>query len=97
LIAAGEHCEALLSAKICGVPVDDVRCDEIWTYVGKEESRLVYEDKNYHWIGDAWTFIAIERNTKPVLTLALSRRNTMSATRFMAKVARATGSAGVSS
>jgi hypothetical protein len=44
-----------------------VQCDETWSFVGKKESRRVYGDKNYHQIGDAWTFIAIERNTKLVL------------------------------
>jgi transposase-like protein/IS1 family transposase len=90
LVKAGERCEALLASRLRGIPVDDVQCDEIWSFVGKKESRRVYGDKNFHFIGDAWTFIAIERNTKLVLTYELGRRTTGSARRFMQKLAIAT-------
>ncbi|MFN0104936.1 MAG: hypothetical protein ACKV2U_22985 [Bryobacteraceae bacterium] len=70
------------------VPVKDVQADEIWTFIGKKESRRVYGDKNYEFIGDAWIFIGIERGTK---LIELARRHTVSATRFMGKVANAAG------
>jgi transposase-like protein len=57
LVRAGERCEALLASKIQNVPVTDVQCDEIWSFVGKKESRRVLGDKDFHNIGDAWTFI----------------------------------------
>lgn len=90
LVKAGNKCEALLAEKVRNVPVKDVQADEIWSYVGKKESRRVYGDKDYHYIGDAWTFIAIDRDTKLVLAFHLAKRNTMSATQFMAKLAKAT-------
>jgi IS1 family transposase len=90
LVKAGERCKALLTSKIQNVPVADVQCDEIWTYVGKKESRRVLGDKNFHHVGDAWAFIAIERNTKLVLTFEVGKRNTGSAVRFMEKLATAT-------
>jgi transposase-like protein len=90
LVNAGERCQELLTSKIQGVPVTDVQCDEIWTYVQKKESRRVLGDKNFHCIGDAWAFIAIERNSKLVLTFEVGKRNTGSAVRFMAKLATAT-------
>lgn len=66
------------------------RYDEIWSFVYKKESPRVLTDENYHYIGDAWTFIAIERNTKLVLTFELGRRNTGAAIRFMKKLAVST-------
>ena len=72
------------------MPVIDVQCDEIWGFVGKKESRRVYGDKDFHYIGDAWTFIAIERNSKLVLAFEVGKRNTESARRFMRKLAEAT-------
>ncbi len=90
LAATGERCEALLATKIQKVLVRDVQCDEVWTFVFKKESRRGLGDRNYHWIGDAWAFIAIERNTKLVLTFELGRRNTGTAVRFMKKLAAAT-------
>ncbi len=71
LATAGERCEALLESKVKDIVVTDVQCDEIWSFVGKKESRRVYGDKDFHYIGDAWTYIAIERNMKLVLCLRL--------------------------
>ncbi len=90
LVKAGERCETLMEEKVRNVPATDVQCDEIWSFVGKKESRRVYGDKNFHYIGDAWTFIGIERNTKLVLGFELGKRNTESARRFMRKIAAAT-------
>ena len=41
-------------------------------------------------VGDAWCFVAIERNTKLVLAHTLGKRTVSAPTRFMMKVARAT-------
>ncbi|MEO8129038.1 MAG: hypothetical protein ABJF23_11170 [Bryobacteraceae bacterium] len=93
LVKAGERCEALMETKVRNVPVRDVQCDEIWSFVGKKESRRVYGDKDFHFIGDAWTFIGIERETKLVLAFELGKRNTESARRFMRKIAVAASTA----
>jgi hypothetical protein len=53
LVSAGERYQKLLTTKIQNVPVADVQCDEIWTYVRKKQSRRVFGDKDYHYIGDA--------------------------------------------
>lgn len=73
LVTAGEQCEKLMGRVIVNVPVKDVECDEMWAFVGKKEKRVRPEDDpNY---GDAYTFVAIERNTKLVLNFALGKRN----------------------
>ncbi len=54
---------------IVNVPVKDVECDEIWGFVQKKEKRVQPDDDpNF---GDAYCFVAIERNTKLVLNFAL--------------------------
>ncbi len=90
LVKAGEKCQRLMAERIANIPVRDIQCDEIWSFVGKKESRRVLGDKDYHFIGDAWTFIGIERHTKLVLAYELGKRNTKSACRFMQKIALAT-------
>lgn len=87
LVKAGTRCAALMSEKVRDVPVEDVQMDEIWSFVGKKESRRVYGDKDFQKIGDAWTFIAIERNTKLVLAFHLGKRTMGSTQRFMQKLA----------
>jgi transposase-like protein/IS1 family transposase len=73
LVKAGEKCEAMLGRLIVGVPVKDVECDEIWSFVGKKEKRVRPEDDpNF---GDQYCFIAVERNSKLVLNFALGKRD----------------------
>ena len=76
LVLAGERCEKLLGRKLRNVPVKDVQCDEIWGYIFKKEGHKTTEEiETDNTIGDAYTFVAMEKNTKLVLNFALGRRN----------------------
>ncbi len=90
LVAAGERCERLLATKIRNVPVEDVQCDEIWSFVGCKQKNITLKKAEQGLVGDAWTFIAIERGSKLVLAFELGRRNTGTACRFTKKIAAAT-------
>jgi transposase-like protein/IS1 family transposase len=90
LILTGEKCERLLNDKIKDVPVRDVQCDEMWGYVGMKEKtkkRKVDADPT---LGDAYTFVAIERHTKLVLAWHLGRRTTRHTVDFTEKLYTAT-------
>jgi transposase-like protein/IS1 family transposase len=73
LVLAGKRCERLLGSKIMNVSVKDVEADEIWSFIGKKQKQLRHEDDPG--MGDAYTFVAIERNTKLVLNFALGKRD----------------------
>ncbi len=73
MVAAGEKCEKLMARLIVNVPVQDVEGDEIWSFIQKKE-KLVTEDDDPNY-GDAYCFVAIERNTKLVVNFALGKRN----------------------
>ena len=90
LKAAGENCERLLERRIRNVPVDDVQLDEIWTYCKKKERRKTAEEKGRTDIGDQFVFIAIERNTKLVITWHLGRRDGVNTQDFITKLRDAT-------
>ena len=87
---AGERCEALLASVVRNVPATDVQCDEIWGFVFKKKFHVHGGEQNFSEIGDAWTFVAIDRSTKLVLAHHLGKRTVSSATRFMRKLASAT-------
>ncbi len=73
LVLASERCERLLGKKIRNVPVKDVQADEIWSFIQKKEKQCgPDDDPNF---GDAYCFVAIERNTKLVLNFALGKRD----------------------
>jgi IS1 family transposase/transposase-like protein len=87
LVLAGERCERLLENSIHEIPARDVQCDEIWGFVGCKEKRNITGDPQR---GDAFCFVAIERNTKLVLAWHLGRRTRRDALAFTERINEAT-------
>ncbi len=99
LVIAGERCERLLNERIQNMPVKDVECDELWCFVQMKEKTLkampeeTKEELGWQQIdklGDAYTFVGFERNTKLVLAWHLGRRTAEDTWAFTKKLARAT-------
>ena len=90
LVAVGEKCERLMEERIKGISVTDVQCDELWGYVGMKEKTKKKQGLAEDGIGNAWTFIAIERHTKLVLAWHLGRRTVEDTVAFTEKLAHAT-------
>lgn len=65
------------------VKVADVQADEIWGFVQKKEAHKRPSEANDNSIGDACTFVAIERDSKLVLNFALGRRDTATTQAFV--------------
>ncbi len=89
MVDAGEKCEAFLARTVRAVEARDVQADEIWGFVGckqKTAEREGYDDS----MGDAWCFIALERETKLVLAFHVDKRTPMATTHFAAKLNDAT-------
>ena len=83
LVIAGEKCERIMAKHVRNIAVQDVECDEIWAYVGKKEGHKTEAEANDGSLGDAYCFVAIERNTKLVLNFALGRRNQQTTDAFI--------------
>jgi transposase-like protein/IS1 family transposase len=90
LLHAGEHCEELMSRKIKGVAVKDVEADEIWGFVGMKNRAKMYKKITDSQVGDAYTFVGIERNTKLVLAWHLGERGMQDTEAFTEKLNDAT-------
>lgn len=90
LVLAGQRCQKLMAEKIKSVPVNDVEVDEIWGYVFKKEGHKWDSEKDNQQIGDAYCFVAMERNSKLVLTHYLGKRNAESTDQFIARLGLAT-------
>jgi transposase-like protein/IS1 family transposase len=90
LAVAGERCEKLMQDRIKDLSVKDVQCDEVWGYVGMKEKTKTNQGIEDSTLGDAWTFTAIERNTKMILAFHLGRRTEADTIAFTEKLAHAT-------
>lgn len=87
ILVVGENCEQFHHAAVVNVKVDDVQIDEIWDFVGKKAKR-VRDNESGTGVGDAWTYTAIERNSKLLLAYHVGKRNSMDTDRFLVKLRR---------
>ena len=87
LTVAGKKCEKIRAERVRNIVVRDVECDEVWSFIGKKQKRVRPEDDVN--LGDAYCFVAIERNTKLVLNIALGKRDQHTTNAFIEGLARA--------
>ena len=91
LVTVGVQCERLMLEIIHDVRVSEVQADEIWAFVEmKEKTKNRKGLESDETIGDAYTFVAIERNTKLVLAFHLGRRTKADTEIFTEKLDYAT-------
>jgi transposase-like protein/IS1 family transposase len=90
LVRAGEKCEKLMGRLIVNIPAKDVQCDEIWAYVQKKEGHKLPAEKGDNSIGDAYCYVALERNTKLVLNFTLGSRDQITTDAFIEGLRAAT-------
>ncbi len=90
LTIAGRKCEALMLDRIQGLKVSEVECDEVWSYVGMKKKTKTLKGETSDEIGDAWTFTAIERNSKLILAWHVGQRTQDDTLIFTEKIAHAT-------
>src|SRR5712692_8482697 len=90
LVLAGERCEKLMRDRIKGVAVKDVEADEVWCFVKFKNRHKLFKQINDPHVGDAYTFVGIERNTKLVLAWHLGQRDMVNTEAFTEKLNYAT-------
>jgi IS1 family transposase len=88
LARVGTACANYQAAAIRNVPAKRVQIDEIWSFVGCKQKNLTdtIREKNPQ-AGDAWTFVAIEAQSKLVLSWLVGTRDSGCATEFLQDVA----------
>jgi IS1 family transposase len=64
-----------------------VQCDEIWSFVGAKAKHVPEERKGEYGIGDVWTWVAIDADTKLAISWLVGSRNAGAANAFMRDVA----------
>jgi transposase-like protein/IS1 family transposase len=90
LVMAGKRCESLMKDRIKGVAVKDVEADEIWGFVKFKNRHKLYKEITDPSVGDAYTWVGIERNTKLILAWHLGQRDGVDCEAFTEKLDYAT-------
>jgi len=89
LRVVGGKCADLLGRLVQAVPVQDVQCDELWSVVRMKEKTKVRKGITDPEIGDAYTYLAVERGSKLLLAHHVGRRTSEDANIFAAKLSTA--------
>jgi IS1 family transposase len=76
--------------RIRELKVSDVECDEVWSFVGMKKKTKTRKGIDSDEIGDAWTFTAIESNSKLILAWHVGQRSYEDTQMFTEKIAHAT-------
>jgi IS1 family transposase len=82
MVEVGNGCAALANDQMRNLPCQRIEVDEIWSYVGKKQTHLKPGDDRRR-LGDQWTFVAIDPETKLVPTYRIGKRSRDNAVAFM--------------
>jgi IS1 family transposase len=87
LLDLGAACEAYHDRHVRNLKCRRVQADEIWCFVGMKEKNVPAERKGEFGIGDAWTWVAMDADSKLCVSYMLGLRDGGYATEFMRDVA----------
>src|SRR6185312_2832490 len=73
LVQAGNGSLALLDERMRGLKLRHVECDEIWTFVQVKQGHIK-AGRNDALIGDQYTFVAIDQDTKLIPSFIIGKR-----------------------
>ena len=90
LVLAGGKCEALLETLIQDVEVANVEADELWAFIAKKEKTKAKRRETSPELGDAYTFLGLDADTKLILAHHTGRRTAPHTDAFVEKLERAT-------
>ena len=82
LVEVGEGCAKIMDEQMRDLDCARIQVDEIWSYVGKKQARLTRADDRRR-LGDMWTFVALDPDTKIVPTYRVGKRTKPNAVAFM--------------
>jgi IS1 family transposase len=82
----GEGCKKMLDSKMRCLPCSRIECDEIWGFVGKKKKNANEADRK-EGLGDVWTFLAIDPETKLMPAFRVGQRTRYHAIAFMQDLA----------
>ena len=86
LVEVGEKCQMFHDKHVRHVSARRVQCDEIWSFVGAK-AKNVPEEKKDSGMGDVWTWVAVDADSKLVVSYLCGRRDAGWANEFMKDVA----------
>lgn len=85
-VRMGEGCQAMMDEKLRNLKSRVIEVDEVWGFVGMKQ-RTAARNKAGRDMGDVWTWVALDAETKLVPTFAVGDRSQYMANCFMEDLA----------
>lgn len=73
-IRVGTACQKLMDESMRSLNCRQIQVDEIWGFIGKKQ-RVVTPQEDVAGLGDVWTFVALDRDTKLVPSFVVGKRD----------------------
>ncbi|WP_299654454.1 transposase [uncultured Jannaschia sp.] len=83
LVEAGEACAAYHDETVRDVKAAHVQCDEIWSFCYAKDKNVATAKAAPEGAGDVWTWTAIDRDSKMILSFEVGDRSGATAIEFM--------------
>ncbi|MEZ5901663.1 MAG: IS1 family transposase [Hyphomicrobiaceae bacterium] len=83
LVDAGEACAAFHDATVRSVPSKAVQCDEIWSFSYVKQRPVKFAKAAPEAAGDVWTWIAIDADSKLIVSWHVGDRSADTGAAFM--------------
>jgi IS1 family transposase len=87
LIELGAACSEYLDKALVNLNCRRIQCDEIWSFVGAKDKNIPGERKDEFGIGSAWTWVAIDADSKLICSWLVGKRDVGCATEFIRDLA----------
>jgi IS1 family transposase len=83
-VRVGEACAGIHDNKMRNVRSSDIQIDEIWGFIGKKKKQTRAWESG---VGDVWTFIALDAETKLIPAFLVGQRTMIHAREFLRDLA----------
>jgi IS1 family transposase len=87
LVELGAACADYLDKHLVNLNSKRIQCDEIWSFVGAKDKNVPLSRKDEYGIGSAWTWVAIDAETKLICSWMVGKRDPGCATEFIQDLA----------
>jgi IS1 family transposase len=79
-VRVGDACVKIHNEKMRGIPSRQIEIDEIWGFIGKKKRQTKAWETG---VGDVWTFIALDADTKLIPSFRVGQRTMIHAKAFL--------------
>src|ERR1017187_7917274 len=87
LVELGAACSEYLDKNLVNLSSKRIQCDEIWQFVGAKQKNVPAERRDEFGIGDVWTWVAIDADSKLICSWLVGKRDPGCATAFIQDLA----------